>query len=107
MTDYGNLVLLSDGEAHPLVCMEAFSAGLGVVVCQWGAANIDTTKEFITVIPENKIKDVKYVEEVMIKNREYSVAHRDEIIEYGKQFEWKEVLKRHYIPNIEKLIGRS
>ena len=107
LTDYGNLVLLSDGEAHPLVCMEAFSAGLGVVVCQWGAANIDTTKEFITVIPENKIKDVKYVEEVMIKNREYSVAHRDEIIEYGKQFEWKEVLKRHYIPNIEKLIGRS
>ena len=23
LTDYGNLVLLSDGEAHPLVCMEA------------------------------------------------------------------------------------
>jgi hypothetical protein len=107
LTDYGNLVLLSDGEAHPLVCMEAFSAGLGVVVCQWGAANIDTSKNFITVIPEDKIKDVKYVEECIITNREYSVANRDEIIEYGKQFEWKEVLKRHYIPNIEKLIGRS
>ena len=30
LTHYGNLVLLSDGEAHPLVCMEAFAAGLGV-----------------------------------------------------------------------------
>ena len=32
LTNYGNLVLLSDGEAHPLVCLEAFAAGLGVVV---------------------------------------------------------------------------
>ena len=40
LTHYGNLVLLSDGEAHPLVCMEAFAAGLGVVVSQWGKANL-------------------------------------------------------------------
>ena len=32
LTDYGNLVLLSDGEAHSLVIMEAFAAGLGVVI---------------------------------------------------------------------------
>ena len=38
LTDYGNLVLLSDGEAHPLVCMEALASGLGVVVCEWGKA---------------------------------------------------------------------
>ena len=36
LTEYGNLVLLSDGEAHPLVCMEALAAGLGVVVTEWG-----------------------------------------------------------------------
>jgi len=83
LTDYGNLVLLSDGEAHPLVCMEALASGLGVVVCEWGKANLDTTKEFITVIPEDKIEDISYVEEQIIKNREYSVAHRDEIREYG------------------------
>ena len=40
LTEYGNLVLLSDGEAHPLVCMEAFAAGLGVVVTEWGKANL-------------------------------------------------------------------
>ena len=106
LTEYGNLVLLSDGEAHPLVCMEALAAGLGVVVCQWGAANLDTDKEFITVIPEDKITDLEFVENAIIKNREYSVNNRKEILEYSKQFEWKEVLRKHYIPSVEKVIER-
>ena len=105
LTEYGNLVLLSDGEAHPLVCMEALVAGLGVVVCEWGKANLDTTKEFITVIPEDKIEDISYVEEQIIKNREYSIAHRDEIREYGEQFEWVKVIEKHYLPNVEKVIA--
>lgn len=106
LTDYGNLVLLSDGEAHPLVCMEALAAGLGVVVCQWGAANLDLDKEFITVIPEDKINDIDFVEDAIIKNREYSINNREEIIQYSKKFEWKEVLRNHYIPSVEKVIER-
>ena len=106
LTDYGNQVLLSDGEAHPLVCMEALAAGLGVVVCEWGKANLDLDKEFITVIPEDKINDIDFVEDAIIKNREYSVNHREEIIEYSKKFEWKEVLRNHYIPSVEKVIER-
>ena len=106
LTDYGNLVLLSDGEAHPLVCMEALASGLGVVVCEWGKANLDLDKEFITVIPEDKINDIDFVEDAIIKNREYSVNHREEIIEYSKKFEWKEVLRNHYIPSVEKVIER-
>ena len=35
LTDYGNLVLLSDGEAHSLVIMEAFSDSLG-----WSSVNM-------------------------------------------------------------------
>ena len=104
LTEYGNLVLLSDGEAHPLVCMEALAAGLGVVVCQWGAANLDTSKEFITVIPENKISDIAYVESKMIENREYSIHHRKDILEYSKQFDWINVMRDTYIPTIEKII---
>ena len=104
LTDYGNLVLLSDGEAHPLVCMEALASGLGVVVCEWGKANLDTTKEFITVIPEDKIEDISYVEEQIIKNREYSIAHRDEIREYGEQFDWVKVIEKHYLPNVKEVI---
>lgn len=106
LTDYGNLVLLSDGEAHPLVCMEALAAGLGVVVCEWGKANLDLDKEFITVIPEDKINDIDFVEDAIIKNREYSVNHREEIVEYSKKFEWKEVLRNYYIPSVEKVIER-
>jgi|TARA_B100000085_G_scaffold64132_1_gene56945 glycosyltransferase involved in cell wall biosynthesis len=106
LTEYGNLVLLSDGEAHPLVCMEALAAGLGVVVCEWGKANLDTDKEFITVIPENKINDVDYVEEKIIENRKYSIEHRDEIREYGLTFDWKNVLAEHYIPAVEEVIAK-
>jgi len=106
LTEYGNLVLLSDGEAHPLVCMEALASGLGVVVCEWGKANLDTTKEFITVIPEDRVEDIAYVEEQIIKNREYSIAHRDEIREYGLQFDWVKVIEKHYLPNVEKVIAQ-
>ena len=104
LTEYGNLVLLSDGEAHPLVCMEALAAGLGVVVCQWGSANLDTSKEFITVIPENKISDIAYVESKMIDNREYSIHHRKDIIEYSKQFDWINIMRDIYIPTIQKIL---
>ena len=104
LTDYGNLVLLSDGEAHSLVIMEAFAAGLGVVISEFATANLDLDKKFITVIPEKRIKDLEYVETMIIKNREYSVAHRDEILEYAKEFEWKSVLQKHYLPSVQRLI---
>jgi glycosyltransferase involved in cell wall biosynthesis len=106
LTEYGNLVLLSDGEAHPLVCMEALAAGLGIVVCEWGKANLDLNEKFITVIPEDKIEDVNYVEQKIIENREYSINHRQEIVEYSKKFDWKEVIKTHYIPSVETVIER-
>ena len=105
LTDYGNLVLLSDGEAHSLVIMEAFAAGLGVVISEYAKANLDLDKRFITVIPEKKIKDIDYVEGQIIRNREYSIKHRDEIREYAKQFEWKSVLQKYYLPSIQKLIA--
>jgi len=104
LTDYGNLVLLSDGEAHSLVIMEAFAAGLGVVVSEFATANLDIDKEFITVVPEDKIDDPQYVEYLIKKNREYSVAHRDEILEYAENFCWAKVIKDHYLPTVQKVI---
>jgi len=104
LTDYGNLVLLSDGEAHPLVCLEAFASGLGVVVSEFAAANLDTSKEFITVILESKISDIEYVESEIIKNREYSVSNRKEILDYASQFEWSKVIEEYYIPAMQKII---
>jgi hypothetical protein len=98
------LYLNPNGVAHPLVCLEAFSAGLGVVISEWAAANLDTTKNFITIIPEDKISNITYVEEKIIENRKYSVENREEILDYAKTFDWKVILESYYIPNIEKLI---
>ena len=104
LTEYGNLVLLSDGEAHSLVIMEAFAAGLGVVISEWATANLDLNMEFITVIPEDQIRQTKYVEHLINKNREYSINNRQEILDYSKQFEWSRILSDYYLPNIEKVI---
>ena len=57
------------------------------------------------MIPEDKIDDIQYVEYAIKENREYSVAHRDEILEYAKNFCWKNVIKKHYLPNVQKLIS--
>jgi hypothetical protein len=42
LTNYGNLILLSEGEADPLVVKEALIAGLGVVVSECSSANLVT-----------------------------------------------------------------
>lgn len=104
LTQYGNLVLLSDGEAHPLVCMEALSSGLGLVISEWAKANLDLSHEFITVIPETKITDIKYVQQKIDENRECSLQNRKAIVRYAKSFDWTEILKTYYIPSVESII---
>jgi glycosyltransferase involved in cell wall biosynthesis len=106
LTNYGNLVLLSDGEAHSLVLMEALAAGLGIVISEFATANLDLDREFINVVPENKINDIGYIESIIIKNREYSISHREEILEYSKNFEWSNIIQNYYLRNIEKLINK-
>ena len=106
LTEYGNLVLLSDGEAHPLVCLEAFAAGLGVVISQWAAANLDLDKDFITVIPEDKINDMEFIDTELVRNRYYSVNHRPEIREYAESFSWTKVVEKYYVPAMEKIISQ-
>lgn len=97
LTDYANLILLSDGELHPLVCCEALVCGLGLVVSEFAAANLDATLPFIDVIPEARLDDIEYVANIIRKNREISVSMRDAIREYGvKVFGWRNVTN-HYV----------
>jgi glycosyltransferase involved in cell wall biosynthesis len=101
LTRYANLVLLSDGEAHPLVCLEAMSAGLGLVISEWATANLDLDLPFIDVIPESRIHDVEYVENIIKLNREKSVTMRAKIRNYViTNFSWKKIVKDYYLPNI-------
>ena len=69
-------------------------------------ANLDTSKGFITVIPEEKIGDIAFVESEIVKNREYSAANREEVLEYGKTFEWSNVVSKYYVPAMKQIIER-
>jgi len=102
LTEYGNLVLLSSGEADPLVVKEGLIAGLGLVISECCVANLDLTKQFITVIPNNQLENLEYVSQKISENREYSVAHRAEIREYAlNHFSWKSIIEKYI-----KIIGQ-
>lgn len=106
LTNYANLVLLSDGEAHPLVCLEAMSAGLGLVISEWATANLDISLPFIDVIPENKISDIEYVSDIIEKNRKKSISMRGDIRKYVvDNFSWDHIVSKYYIPTVEKIIN--
>jgi len=83
LTDYGNLLLLSNGEADPLVVKEALIAGLGVVINKSSSENLDITKDFITIIEDKKMSDLVYIKQKLIENREISLKKRREIHDYG------------------------
>jgi glycosyltransferase involved in cell wall biosynthesis len=91
LTNYANLILLSDGEADPLVVKEALISGLGVIVSECAKANLDLEKDFIDVISDEKLDDL---EEIIIKNREISINKREEIRQYAlENFSWEKVLE--------------
>lgn len=106
LTNYSNLVLLSDGEADPLVTKEALMAGLGCVISEYATANLDINLPFITVIPENKINDLTYVESQIKLNRDISRQNRKLIREYGiKNFNWDDLVFK-YISLVESIVNK-
>lgn len=104
VTDYGNMLLLSDGEnGTPLVIKEALICGLGVVVSQYAAHDLDKTQPFVTVIPDDKLTDLEYIEEELKRNRVISLSMRRDIRQYGvNNFSWKKLVKT-YVENIERM----
>ena len=96
LSDYANLVILSESEAAPLVVLEALVCGLGVVVSTAASVNLDTKLPWITVIPDEKITDVAFVEAEIARNREISLRHREQIREYGiGNFAWERLVPRY------------
>jgi glycosyltransferase involved in cell wall biosynthesis len=96
LTEYGNLVLLSQGEADPLVVKEGLVAGLGVVLSESATANLDLSKPFITVIPNEKLENIQYVFQKIIENRLISIKMRQEIRDYGlKYFSWNKIIDKY------------
>lgn len=83
LTEYGCLVLLSIGDASPLVCCEALMAGLGLVISKHCDANLDLNLPFITIIPDDKLDDLDYVEKEIKRTLEIAKSMRNEIRQYG------------------------
>jgi glycosyltransferase involved in cell wall biosynthesis len=98
-------VLLSDGEADPLVTKEALMAGLGLVISEYSTANLDTSLPYIDVIPESKVEDINYVKSVIEKNREVSIKMRNEIREYAvNNLDWG-IITENYVKLINDLVS--
>ena len=96
LTNYGNLVLLSEGEADPLVVKEGLIAGLGVVVSECASANLDLSKPFITVIPNDKLSDIQFVYRKIVENRLTSIQMRQEIHQYAMDnFAWGKIIEKY------------
>jgi hypothetical protein len=101
LTDYANLVLISDGEADPLVVKEALVAGLGLVLSPCAAANLDTSLPFITVLKATELYDVTKMAEAIRRNRDVSVPMRAHIRTYSERFFWRHIAQE-YAEQIQK-----
>ena len=96
LTNYTNLLLISQGEADPLVVKEALIAGLGVIVNKSSSENLDVTQDFITVLEEDKLDDLKYVHDKIRENMAICVKKRQEIRDYGiRTFDIKNEVDRY------------
>jgi hypothetical protein len=72
------------------------AAGLGLVVSEQATANLDTSKPFIDVIPQDKINDREFVKRTIEKNREASCSMRKEIRDYCiKKFSWDSIIGKY------------
>ena len=100
LTNYTNLVLISSLELQPLVCLEALSAGLGLVISEAAAQNLDASLPFITIIPQDLIYNAEIVSAAISNNRD-SCIHigREAIREYAETFSWSNLIQK-YISNL-------
>lgn len=105
LTNYANLVLLSQGEDTPLVVREALIAGCGIVVSECAANELDTSLPFITVISDNKLNDFNYIQDKIEENKQISLESRKEINQYGiDNFGWESCTNK-YLEEIKRAIN--
>ena len=101
LANYGNFVLLSDGEnGSPLVVKEAMAAGLGVVLSE-SAANELPKLPWVTVIPDANLTDSLKLNMAIELNRANSLPLRREIREWvRREWDWSKLVDL-YIKNLK------
>jgi glycosyltransferase involved in cell wall biosynthesis len=92
MAGYGNLVLLSTGEADPLVIKEALMAGLPVVTNTYSSTVLDPSLPWVDIIPDDRLEDLDYIGRVIRDNRTKRTL-TDEIRRYAvEHFSWEKLV---------------
>ncbi len=106
ISKYSNFILISSIEnTTPLAVKEALICGLGVIVSESVAVELDTSLDFITLIPESKMNDLNYIESCIEKNKEISQKKRKEIRRYAMEtFDLENILMNSYIAKIKELL---
>lgn len=96
LTNYTNLVLISSLELQPLVCLEALSAGLGLVISEAAAQNLDASLPFITIIPQDLIYNIEIVSAAISNNRDSCIhVGRQAIRKYAEKFDWNNLTRKY------------
>jgi glycosyltransferase involved in cell wall biosynthesis len=101
LCNYACLILVSDGEAAPLVVPEALSAGLSLIVSKTAAANL-TAAPFITVIDKHTEINQAMIDKAVQNNCRY----RHTIIDYSKHFDWGRIAIE-YLEIIKTIINNQ
>lgn len=96
LSNYGNLVLLSNGEnGTPLVIKEALMAGLPIVTNKYSSNDLDTNLPFIDIIPDDKLNDLYYIEKVIQENRK-KICFKNDIRKYAEEhFSWEKLVEKY------------
>jgi hypothetical protein len=72
-----------------------------VVVTPAAAANLDTSRPFVTVLPFSRLRDADFVSNEIKKNREAALENREAVREYGiRNFHWA-----HLVTTYTKLVS--
>jgi glycosyltransferase involved in cell wall biosynthesis len=97
------MVLLSTAEASPLAIKEGLMAGLGLVLSEAVASEIEL-KPWITVVPESEIWNKAYVQEAILKNRMLTKGMKQEIRKDAmSQWNWPTLIQK-YVANLEAFV---
>jgi len=104
LTKFANMVLVSDGEnGTPLCIREGLSAGLGIVITEQAASELDYSKSWISVISEQDAKNEQKLKEIIENNVLQSVGSRKEIREYAQRFDWSQLIPA-YVENLKRIL---
>jgi len=92
LTEYSTLILLSDGEAAPLVVVEALMAGVSVVISKASAANL-ADQPFITILEDDETHVDTLVKSLRL-SIENNFHYREQIRSYAiSQFDTQIILE--------------